>query len=205
VSAQRRTHLRSVLAWLAAAALYFCLCQIVAAQEIKSGTRTTGATQPAEKPVVLQETNGGSRMILALAAVIGLIFILRWGLRSVAGNTASTNGGVMSVIARCGVGPRQQLMLVKLGRRVILVGNGGAQMNALCEINDADEIAQLLGMIGAEKHNGVSQAFSSIFRRETERYEPQPAPPETTEVGLARDEIKDLMNKLRGITKSLST
>jgi len=85
------------------------------------------------------------RTLVALAVVVALIFGLRvvmrrFGARSVAvGRSAPVN-----VLARTSVSPRQQLLVIRFGRRIVLVGSGPEGMAALAETRDADEVAEIV-------------------------------------------------------------
>ena len=106
------------------------------------------------------------RLGAALAIVLGLIFGLRWVLRR-AFPAAATAGAsrAVQVLSRTVLSPRQQLMLVRVGRRLIVVGDSGGQMAALSEITDPDEVAALLGQIKDEKLSAAGPAFGTLFGR----------------------------------------
>jgi len=85
------------------------------------------------------------RTVLALAVVAALIFGLRILLRRFgAGRLVGRTSGPVSVLGRTSVSPRQQLLLIRVGRRLVLVGSGPEGMAALMEIRDADEVADLV-------------------------------------------------------------
>jgi flagellar biosynthetic protein FliO len=107
-----------------------------------------------------------SRVGMALAVVIALILLLRWGGKKLfqkGGMSRSTRA--VQVLARAPLAPRQHIVLVRVGRRVLVVGECGSQMNPLCEITDGDEIAALLGQLQDEKLTLPGRAFNSLFQR----------------------------------------
>jgi len=107
-----------------------------------------------------------TRVVGALAVVIGLIFLLRWGGKKLfqsPGNMGSTRA--VQVLARSPLSPRQQILLLRIGRRVIVVGDSGSQMNPLSEISDPDEVASLIGQLRDEKTESASRAFGNLFHR----------------------------------------
>jgi flagellar biogenesis protein FliO len=153
-----------------------------------------------------------------LGAVISLILFFKWGARRfMPGGVASGHSRAIQVISRTVVSPKQQLMLVKVGRRLVLVANTGAGMNSICEIRDEQEVAELLGQVSAEQGDSVSKAFGSLFRREEEKFSPEDGGeplgernrpedrPESQEavaaVGGTRDELAGLMEKVRLVSK----
>jgi flagellar biogenesis protein FliO len=110
------------------------------------------------------------RVVIALIAVIVLIFVLR-GLGRFFFPSATSRGQsrVVEVLSRSPLAPKQQVMLLRVGRRVIVVGDSGTQMNTLCEISDPDEVAGLVGQLREEK-TAAAAAFSSLFGRFNRRF-----------------------------------
>lgn len=81
----------------------------------------------------------------ALAIVIALIFLARYLLRKL-----SRRGGparrseIVEVLTRASVTPKHQLTLVRMGRRLLLIGCGPEGLTPLTEITDQQEIDELL-------------------------------------------------------------
>lgn len=100
------------------------------------------------------------RTLLALAVVVALIVGLRIALRRFRGSSVSRTGP-MSVLARTSVSARQQLLLVRLGRRLVLVGSGPEGMRALTEVLDADEVADLIRQAGGKADGKAGEGQSS--------------------------------------------
>ncbi len=86
----------------------------------------------------------------ALALVIALILALRLVLRKVAVKNAPAagRGGAVEIIARTGISPRQHLLLVRLGTRLVLVGATPGSLNTLAEVADTEEAASLIEAAG---------------------------------------------------------
>jgi flagellar biogenesis protein FliO len=156
------------------------------------------------------------RIAGALAIVIGLIFALQWGGRKLFRNGAvGRSTRAVQVLARAPLAPRQHVVLLRVGRRIIVVGDSGSQMNALCEITDADEIAALLGQLQDEKSMLPTRAFGALFSRAKQDMEdhqedpagddaasemPDPSTAETADdasISDTREEITGLMAKIR--------
>lgn len=95
---------------------------------------------------------GWLRTLGAMAIVVGLIFAARWALKRWSpAKAAAKKSGPITVIAETSVGPRQQILLVRMGRRLVLVGNGPAGMSPLAEVTNADEVAELMDEIATKK------------------------------------------------------
>ena len=84
------------------------------------------------------------RTLLALAVVVALIFAARIMLRRFSPVSGPRRREVLDVLARATVSPRHQLLLIRAGRRVVLVGQGPASLTTLSEIKDTEEVAALI-------------------------------------------------------------
>ncbi|HOF17697.1 MAG TPA: flagellar biosynthetic protein FliO [Phycisphaerae bacterium] len=108
---------------------------------------------------------GWGRTLAALAIVVGLIFLLRWVLRRM-GSPAAARRGPMEVIARTTVSGRQQLLLVRLGERLLVVGSGPEGMTSLGEVRDPAEVAALTRSAEAGRASVVETLKEKFSRRQ---------------------------------------
>ncbi len=166
-------------------------------------TQASGAAVTAEGTTDLLDTK---RLALALGIVLVAIFIShqvwkRMGMPGAAGRAS----GTLQVVSRLNITPKQQIMLVRVGRRLVLIGNSGGQMNSLCEIGDPEEAAALLGQTAVEREGSVSTSFKAVLGGEEKHFED---PAETMEqeeedpaVATTREEIHGLMEKVKGMSK----
>jgi len=101
----------------------------------------------------------------ALAAVLALLFVAR-GLirRSAALAGGGRPSGVVEILARYPVGRSQVLILLKLGRRVVLLHQSGSTMTALSEVVDPEEVADLLGRMEAGAREKDAKRFRSLLK-----------------------------------------
>jgi flagellar biogenesis protein FliO len=174
-----------------------------------SNPRNSGTT-----PKLMQPATGldVQRVLMALAIVIGLILVLwalaRWLFPGVA---AGRSWSAVRVLARSVVSPKQQILLVQVGRRVIAVGDSGTQMSPLCEMRDADEIAEIMAQLQSEKQPGA-RAFRSLFGRARDKFVEQdvPAPSAPSDAGAAppdlgfahaQEELGGLIERVRGLAQ----
>lgn len=112
-----------------------------------------------------------TRTALALAGVIAVIFGLRYvAQRYLKLPSPTSAGAVVSLLGTTPLGPRQQLMLVQVGRRLLVVAGQGGQLSSLCEITDPDEIAEMVGRLNTSRSRAGEGAFSSLFARVAERF-----------------------------------
>jgi len=145
-------------------------------------------------------TPGGfdtSRVVLSLAIVLGLIFALRWAAQRLFGKTVSNRASrAVQVLSRNVISPKQQLLVVQVGRRLVVVGDSGQQMNALCEITDPDEITALVGQLHEEKRESTGNPFGALFGRAGSQFEKHDEPQRP--VGVADDEDEEMADGSTG-------
>ncbi len=180
----------------------------------------TASTRPAG---TMKATPGGfdtTRVVLSLAIVLGLIFVLRWLSQRLFGKTVAGRASrAVQVLSRNVISPKQQLLVVQVGRRLVVVGDSGQQMNPLCEITDPDEITALVGQLHEEKRESTGNPFGAIFGRAGTAFEKDTEPQRP--VGVAdedddgstdgstgpspvqgtRDELSGLMDKVRVMSR----
>jgi flagellar protein FliO/FliZ len=125
-------------------------------------------------PSTVAGTADLTRMLLGLIAVIGVILLLRWGASRMALVPGTNRSGAVKVLSRSVVSPRQQVLVLQVGRRLVIVGDSAGQMHPLCEITDPDEVA---AMIGGSRREATAVAernpksFTSLFTRAAEPFE----------------------------------
>jgi flagellar biogenesis protein FliO len=112
------------------------------------------------------------RVALGLAAVLALIFVLRWVARWAFPSVASARPtSAMRVLSRTAVSPKQQLLLVQVGKRVLVVGDSAGQLRGISEIAEPNEAAALVAQITEEQSRSSTKAFGSLFGRAKNGFE----------------------------------
>ena len=108
-----------------------------------------------------------ARVVGALAVVIGLILVARMVLTRVAGPLAggSRPSGVLEILARYPMGKQQSVVLMRLGRRVLVVHHAGQAMTTLTDVSDPDEVADLLSRM----ESGSRLKDAARFRKSLEK------------------------------------
>lgn len=174
-------------------------------------------TAPATQSATAGRTAGGSsdpldmkRMGIALVIVLGAMYVthLVWKRLGMPG-AGNRNAGALQVVSRLSLSPKQQVVLLRVGRRVVLVGNSGGQMNSLCEIADPDEVAGLLGQAATERTDSISaESFNAVLGGEEKRFEdeqnvdlPANGAEEHQALSHTRDELNDMMDKVRNLSR----
>jgi flagellar biogenesis protein FliO len=117
---------------------------------------------------------------------------MRWGARwFFPGALVARRSGAIRLLARTPLGPKQQVMLIAVGRRVLVVADNGQQMTRLTEITESEEISGLTADLAQARtaqdvekdHDEAEQAFAHELndaqsRRDQQKVsEPGPAAP----------------------------
>ena len=105
-------------------------------------------------------------LAIVIALILGLRFVLRRLSSSARGSTA-TAAKAMNVLAKLTPLPRQHLLLVQVGRRLVMVGSGPGGMSRLCEITDPDEVACLIEVA----RTGKGELFADLIRKRTDEFD----------------------------------
>ncbi len=113
---------------------------------------------------------------LSLAIVVGGYFLLRVCLR----NRSGTSGGripaqVIEVVGYAPLGPRQQLQLLRLGNRLVLVAVNSNHAETLAEITDPTEVDQIIEACRSGTHS-LTHALDRLSRRGSLNIERTAAP-----------------------------
>jgi flagellar biogenesis protein FliO len=141
----------------------------VSASDTKAGDARTSATNS-----VSSGASDLSRIFIALLIVIGVILVLRQVVRHMTAMPGSGRAGKMvTVLSRSMISPRQQVLVLQVGNRLLVVGDSAGRMNPLCEITDPDEIAMLLGQTRQARDTNAERnpmSFLNLFRRANEPF-----------------------------------
>lgn len=163
-------------------------------------------------PLVGGEAEPGRQSLVrtlgALAGVVGLIVLLAWGYRSVAGGRLSLlnklrRPGLIEVVSRTPLSARQALCLVRIGPRLVLIGQSPDNLRALDVIDDADLAAKLVGE-ATRARTGSSQAeFNDCLEREARGYQvaerelDERISPEGMKIADVHQGLKDTLRRIR--------
>ncbi len=161
------------------------------------GTRTERGSQSEDREsrsIAQGATKGGlglSRTLASLVVVVGLAYIgaLAWkriatrrgGLMAALGAAGRAPSGVLEILARYPVARTQRLVLLRVGRRVLLVcqssgaRSGSGAMATLAEISDPDEVATILCAIRQSDGESSVSAFKAAMVELDQQAPSQPA------------------------------
>jgi flagellar biogenesis protein FliO len=120
--------------------------------------------------------NGGKRaatnVLGSLTVVLAAFFVLVWLSRKTAPKgLAPLPGEVFESLGRAPLTARQQLQLIRLGNKLVLLSVTPTGAETLTEITDADEVNRLAGLC----QQGRSGSISETFRQVLSQYADEPA------------------------------
>ena len=182
---------------------------------------------PTTNPATVAPRSGGIdfiRILSALAIVVGLIVAARVLFRRFfVSSNAPGASGVIKVIGRSPLAPRQQVLLLQVGGRIVVVGESNGSLSTLAQIEDPDEVARLVGQLQAEQIQRAA-SFGGLFTRVQRGYdEPEAdaspaaegapiAPPtqaaaleEEKQINQAKSDLSSLVEKVRSLRSQLGS
>lgn len=143
---------------------------------------------------------GSVRDLLPLLSVLALILVMAWIVRkALPRRQAWTGSGVIEVLSRTSLSSKQSLILVRMGRRLLLLGVTGDEMNTLCVVEDPDQVAMLVGESASAGPNSMTRAFARAFAEEARAYQ-RDRTEETNEDAETGEPVRRLLNKVRHLT-----
>lgn len=135
---------------------------------------------------------------LPLTVVLALILALAWIIKRYRPTQAMLGGGgVLEVVARLPVSSKQTLLLVRMGRQVVLLGQSQDTLSMLAEVNDPEEVSTLIGEVVSRTNRSLSHEFAEAFESESTLYEDDLDPAEE-----ARGHVRSLLNRVRRLSRS---
>lgn len=104
--------------------------------------------------------------LAALGVVLAIVFGIRWVLkRGGVVSTATPQGGIVEVLSRTTVAPRSHVVLMRVGTRILVVSDSTAGMRTLASVQDAEEVAELLGAVESARSSSMTQNFGSVMKK----------------------------------------
>jgi flagellar biogenesis protein FliO len=149
-----------------------------------------------------------ARTLGALAGVVGLIVFLAWGYRAMAAGHLSLLGkprrpGLIEVITKAPLSARQSLCLVRIGSRLVLIGQSHETLRALDVIDDADLVARLAGEAAGRRPDSRQAEFHACLEREAGGYQmanedvDETLVPDARRIADVRHAVTDTIRRVR--------
>lgn len=128
-------------------------------------SRFTGETAERGSSTSQLIVSVGSSLLLVVGLFLGIV----WFYRRTLGTPGS--GGlpkqVVQVLGRSSISPRQQLVLLRFGHKLLLVSNLQGESRTLAEISDPVEVDRLLGLCESGQSGSITNSFKSVLLQES--------------------------------------
>ncbi len=113
------------------------------------------------------------------------------------------DGDIIKVLSRTALSPKHHAVLIKVGKRMLLVGMTTDRMTTLTELTDDDELGDALVSSGAAKRKQREQ-FESLLVEEQDRFSEEEADLEETHSSPSgrREPLSKLLHRLRQLQSS---
>jgi flagellar biogenesis protein FliO len=150
--------------------------------------------------------DGGLGLMGPLVVVLGVIAAItvlarRWQSRR--GVPGSSEG--ITLLARQHLSTRQCLWLVRLGRRLVLLGVSPERIQPLVEVADADEAAAIVSSIESRRAGSFSASLARFATGGAEDGPPRiedPGPAPTRRLAETRGAVRSLLERVQNGTRS---
>jgi len=105
-------------------------------------------------------------MVFSLILVIGIFLGLSWIFRKTSPSAGSMlPKEVVEIIGRTPMANRQQLYVIRFGRKLVLVSQQVGQTEVLSEIDDRTEVDHLLGLCEQNNSRNISTSFRNVLQQ----------------------------------------
>jgi flagellar biogenesis protein FliO len=120
-------------------------------------------------------------LLLAVGGILGVAKLLKSLGVGPLGSATPLPTSVCEVLGVTPLPPRHSLYLLRLGRKIVLVGSSGEQLTVLSEITDADEVAALIQLSQRATDNADVPSFFSRLINHAGSAKPMNHPPAANE------------------------
>lgn len=130
---------------------------------------------------------------LALGATLLVIVLARSAIKRFGGKLpgARRPQGVVEVLARYPIARGQQVVLLKVGRRVIVTHQGAQGMQALSEFSSESEVADLVARCEAGERAKSPFSFDALLRQSDKSFDGKPTASAAAKAAPARGRVLD--------------
>ncbi|MEM6392310.1 MAG: flagellar biosynthetic protein FliO [Planctomycetota bacterium] len=144
----------------------------------------------------------------ALGVVLGIVLLIRWGYAKLGGKVVGRGGAgataVVEVLSRSMIAPRNHVLLLRVGGRVLVVSDSSAGTRTLCEVTDPVEVADLMQAVEASKPTSVTGGFGKVLSGVSAGYEPDVSETGGDEGEHRVDRVRDLVSGLQAKLRFVS-
>jgi flagellar biogenesis protein FliO len=176
-----------------------------------SAGRATGLRNSSGEPVraggdwwMWVQTFGILAVVLAV-----MVLVLKWLRRAGLGGLAGGSTAAVQILSRGYLTNKHQMVLVRFGGRILLLGLGPQNLDVLSEVSDSAEAAQILARLEGGKPGSISRDFRQTIDEAVKQYDRtgklEPAVEEPVrpggggEIGALRQDLKNLLARMQSL------
>jgi flagellar biogenesis protein FliO len=136
----------------------------VARAPLRLAPRTPASRQPLTKPVSPSVGSAVSTVVGSLGVVLGVFLAFAWASRRFApGGALPLPKEAVELLGHAPLGGRQQLRLLRVGNKLLLIAASAAGLETLTEISDAAEVEHLLALCRRNRPDSSQAAFQQVL------------------------------------------
>jgi flagellar biogenesis protein FliO len=157
-------------------------------------------TAPSRKLTERAEANGpslGAFLFWSCAVIALLVGSFLLFKRFTRHSRLFRSSSIIDVLARKGLGPKQEITLVEIGGKVLILGSTRDRISTLGEITDPGAVAQLKSKVTGEKEGAVTRLFHESLKSGLREYEKEPDP-------MARTRGNGILDELASLKKTVN-
>lgn len=133
---------------------------------LNTGERKTGENSSGNLP-----GGGFWTMLPSLLLVLALLAGCVWAARKYLPGAGRLGGNpAMKVIGRTQVSPRQSLLLVKIGRRLLVVGATADRLTRIDNITDPTEVSEIIGLVESARPGSATAGFQNALKQADDEF-----------------------------------
>ncbi len=130
----------------------------------RSSSSSAPARQAKQDSLKPQGLPSAVKVIASLAVVLGVFFLVAWGMRrATPQGRGLLPGEVFETLGRAPMDGRQQVHLLRCGNKLLLVSVTPAGAETLTEITDPLEVDRLAGLCQQASPNSTTAVFRQVF------------------------------------------
>jgi flagellar biogenesis protein FliO len=132
---------------------------------LKLAPRSGASGQKLERPIAPTAEGAIGTVVGSLGIVLGLFLVLVWCSRKFApAGAAQLPKEAVELLGRATLGPRQQMQLVRVGSKLLLVAlTQAGEAQTLTEITDPHEVEHLAGLCRRGQSTSATSSFNQVL------------------------------------------
>ena len=123
-------------------------------------SKNTNAPQPQSPPVGLATSTIVGGLAICLGIFLLIVLLTR---RNTPNKFGPLPSEVIESLGRMTLNHRQQLQLIRLGRKLVLLNVTAQGATAICEIDDPDEVTRIAGLCQQARPNSATTTFREVL------------------------------------------